>query len=121
MAAGSSKLGFTLVELTVAILVLSVGLLALVATSAVATRMLAEGRRASRVAALASQRMAMLSCSAVDGAAADGPYMVTWTVSGVEGGAGAGAGAGAARVRVAVGWPIPSGVRADSFSTLIPC
>ncbi len=115
MTAGSSKLGFTLVELTVAVLVLSVGLLALVATSAVATRMLAEGRRASRVAALAAQQMAMLSCTAVDGAAADGPYTVTWTVSEVEGGA------GVARVRVAVGWPTTSGVRADSFSTLIPC
>ncbi len=113
MAAGSSKLGFTLVELTVAVLVLSVGLLALVATSAVATRMLAEGRRASQVAALAAQRMAMLSCTAVGGAAADGPYTVTWTVSEVEG--------GAARVRVAVGWPTSNGVRADSFSTLIPC
>ncbi len=86
MAAGSSRLGFTLVELMVAVLVLSVGLLALVATSAVATRMLAEGRRASRVAALAAQRMAMLSCTAVGGAAADGPYTVTWTVSEVEGG-----------------------------------
>jgi prepilin-type N-terminal cleavage/methylation domain-containing protein len=52
--------GFTLVEVMIAIVVLTVGLLGLVTSSAMATRMIARGQRSAIAATFASQRFERL-------------------------------------------------------------
>jgi prepilin-type N-terminal cleavage/methylation domain-containing protein len=52
--------GFTIVEVIVAILVLTVGILALSGTSALVTRMIARGNRAAKAASFAAERMEVL-------------------------------------------------------------
>lgn len=52
--------GFTLVELLVALTILSVGLLGLVVTSALVTRMIGRGQRSANAALFASRRLERL-------------------------------------------------------------
>jgi type IV pilus assembly protein PilV len=52
--------GFTLVEVLVAIVILSVGLIALAGSSAMVTRMIGRGKAETHVAQAASQRLEML-------------------------------------------------------------
>jgi prepilin-type N-terminal cleavage/methylation domain-containing protein len=59
-----SRIGFTLVEVLVAVLVLGVGILALVGTSAGVTRMIGRGRVETRAAQAASRRMEALRLAA---------------------------------------------------------
>lgn len=59
-----SDSGFTLVEVLVAIVVLTIGLIALVGTSAMVTRMIARGKVETRVAQAASRRMETLRLAA---------------------------------------------------------
>lgn len=56
--------GFTLVELMVAVVVLGVGLLGLLSTTATVTRMIARGRRAALAATFAEQRLERLRLTA---------------------------------------------------------
>lgn len=114
---GAAKRGFTLVEVVVALLILSVGLLALGATAGIATRMVAQGRRASRVAVLAARRVEMLRsgrCAAMrSGTERHDRFKVTWTVSIAQG--------TTRSIRVVVVSPTSGGLRADSFWAVIPC
>jgi len=59
-----SRLGFTLTEVLVAVLVLGVGIVALVGTSATVTRMIGLGKVETRAAQAASRRMETLRLSA---------------------------------------------------------
>ncbi len=59
-----SPLGFTLIEVLVAILVLGVGIIALVGTSAGVTRMIGRGKIETRAAQAASNRMETLRLAA---------------------------------------------------------
>ncbi len=52
--------GFTLVEVIIAIIVLTVGLLGLVTSAALVTRMIARGQRAAAAATFAAQRLERL-------------------------------------------------------------
>jgi prepilin-type N-terminal cleavage/methylation domain-containing protein len=52
--------GFTLVEVIIAIIVLTVGLLGLVTTAALVTRMIARGQRSAVAATFAAQRLEQL-------------------------------------------------------------
>lgn len=52
--------GFTIVEIIIAILVLTVGLLGLVSTAALVTRMIARGQRSADASAFASRRLERL-------------------------------------------------------------
>lgn len=61
---GRSRLGFTLVEVLVAILVLCAGIIPLVGTSAGVTRMIGRGRMETRAALAASSRMEALRVAA---------------------------------------------------------
>jgi prepilin-type N-terminal cleavage/methylation domain-containing protein len=64
-----AKCGFTLVELLIAILVLTVGLLGLAGTAVLVSRMVARGQRAAAQAAFAARRLEMLratACTAQD-------------------------------------------------------
>ena len=61
------KSGFTIIEIIIAIMVLTVGLLALVTTAALVTRMIARGQRsavASMYAAQRAERMRPSACIA---------------------------------------------------------
>jgi prepilin-type N-terminal cleavage/methylation domain-containing protein len=59
----SRERGFTLVEIIIAILVLTVGLLALMSTSAYVTRMIGRGQRSAVAATHAGQRLEQLRVS----------------------------------------------------------
>jgi prepilin-type N-terminal cleavage/methylation domain-containing protein len=59
----NSKRGFTIIEVLVAIVVLTVGLLGLVTTAALVTRMIGRGQRSSVAATFAAQRMERLRVS----------------------------------------------------------
>ncbi|HYT72387.1 MAG TPA: prepilin-type N-terminal cleavage/methylation domain-containing protein [Gemmatimonadales bacterium] len=52
--------GFTIVEVIIAILILTVGILGLVTTAALVTRMIARGQRSATAATYAAQRMEKL-------------------------------------------------------------
>ena len=60
----NSNSGFTLVEVIVAIVVLSVGVIALAGSTAMVTRMIGRGKVDTRVAQVASSRIASLRLSA---------------------------------------------------------
>jgi prepilin-type N-terminal cleavage/methylation domain-containing protein len=65
-----TRSGFTIVELLVAIVILSVGLLAMVGTSSMTTRTLGKSRRVDFGAAFAGRRLEMLRANACANAAA---------------------------------------------------
>ena len=56
----NNERGFTLVEIIIAIVVLTVGLLGLVSTAALVTRMIARGQRSAVASTFAAQRMELL-------------------------------------------------------------
>ena len=60
--------GFTIVEVIIAIVVLTVGLLGLVTTAALVTRMIGQGQRSAVAATFASQRLERLRVTACDAA-----------------------------------------------------
>jgi len=53
----NNRHGFTIIEVIIAIIVLTVGLLGLVTTAALVTRMIARGQRSAMAATFAAQRM----------------------------------------------------------------
>jgi prepilin-type N-terminal cleavage/methylation domain-containing protein len=77
--------GFSLVEVVVAILILTVGVLGLAASAGAITKLTAEGGRAGGAAAAADTRFEILrgtSCASMtNGSATSGKYTVTWTVT----------------------------------------
>lgn len=86
----NGKRGFTIVEVLVAIVVLTVGLLGLVTTAALVTRMIGRGQRAAVAATFAAQRMERLrvtGCTSQTGGAdtlrRGGSWLAinTWTFS----------------------------------------
>jgi len=60
----TSERGFTIVEVIVAIMVLTVGLLGLVTTAALVTRMIGQGQRSAVAGTFAAQRMERLRTAA---------------------------------------------------------
>lgn len=108
--------GFTLVEVLVAIVLLTVGLLGLLAGTAAAWRLVGQGWRDTRAEALGAQRLEALramGCGVGGGAAAEGPYTVSWTSDPLA--------VPLARIVVVVTSPTPRGSHADTFATVIPC
>ncbi len=77
--------GFTLVELVVAVLVLTVGVLALAGTAAAVTRMVGWGQRLSGSAIAAQSRLEALragGCGSLgSGRDSVGPYRLQWSVT----------------------------------------
>ncbi|MGH7521175.1 MAG: prepilin-type N-terminal cleavage/methylation domain-containing protein [Gemmatimonadales bacterium] len=60
----SNESGFTIIEIIIAIIVLTVGILGLVSTAALVTRMIGRGRVSEGAAIFATQRMEQLRASA---------------------------------------------------------
>jgi Tfp pilus assembly protein PilV len=83
--------GFTIIEIIIAIIVLTVGILGMVTTAALVTRMIARGQRSASAAAFAQRRMELLRagvCTAVPANASDTLYrgsswiaINTWTTT----------------------------------------
>jgi prepilin-type N-terminal cleavage/methylation domain-containing protein len=119
----TNQRGFTIIEILVAITILSVGLLSLAAGSGAVYRMLGQGKRATRAGAMALGRMEILRrtanstnprCTSLASGTASyaGSVSESWTVSG----------SGNLRsVTVRVTYPTNRGTTADSLSTIIGC
>ena len=110
--------GFTIVEVLVAVMVLAVGILGLVTTAGLVTRMIAQGQRYTRVSTLASERFEILRaqrCPAVGtGTETRDTYIIDWSVADTAGGRGR-------VIAVSVTSPTGRGMRTDSFSTAQLC
>jgi len=110
--------GFTIVEVIIAIIILSVGLLALASSAAVATRMIAQGQRYSEASAMASERFELLRSvpcdSLANGSATADQFTVAWRVTATASGR-------AMLADVAVTSPTGRSNRTDSFRTVILC
>lgn len=84
--------GFTIIEVIVAIILLSIGVLTWVGTSAAVTRMLARGNRAVRASMFTQERVETLASTPcqllANGSAtrANGFYSIAWTVTTAPGG-----------------------------------
>lgn len=115
----TNRRGFTIVEVLVAVMVLTVGLLALVTTAAMTTRMIGQGGRYTRASTLASQRFEILrsrTCTALaDSTQTQGPYTIAWTVTSTNGGK-------SRQIKVTVTSPVGEGkYRTDTFVTTRYC
>lgn len=109
--------GFTIIEIMIAIVILSVGVIGLATTAGLVTRMIAQGQRYSEAAALANRRFEILrsqTCASLaSGTATSGRLTETWTISTV--------GTNGRRFSVKVTSPTGKGFRTDSFSSTRFC
>jgi Tfp pilus assembly protein PilV len=118
----TNRPGFSLLELTIGLLLLDVGVLALAATAAGAVRMAAAGGREGGAALVAAARLEALraspcgpeadSPSASAGSDRAGPYLEEWSVA-PDG--------RTARVDVTVSWVDGRAARAAPFASLLAC
>lgn len=119
----SSSAGFSLVELLIALSVLSIGLMALAGTAGIVARILADSRRRTSVAHLAATRMEMLrraagttapTCTALVDSAAGHPGSIAerWVVNG---------GGQTRTVIDSITFLTPAGDRALVVTTVIAC
>jgi prepilin-type N-terminal cleavage/methylation domain-containing protein len=110
--------GFTIVEVLVAIMILSVGLMGLVTTAGLVTRMIGQGHRFTEASALANERIEVLrsqGCPAAgNGSETRGAYTIAWRVVQLAAPSGRG-------VFVSVQSPTNRGTRTDSFETVHYC
>ncbi len=107
--------GLTLVEIIVACTVLTVGLLALLHTAALTSRMINEAALATEVSAVAREHLEALldnGCGSTSGGDKTIDRLrVSWTAT-----------SGATEwIAVRVRAPTPQGTRVDSFSTALAC
>jgi len=113
-----SERGFTIVEILVAVMILSVGLMGLVTTAGLVTRMIAQGHRYTEASALANERIEILrsqGCPAVaSGSETRGAYTIGWRVTALASPRGRG-------LFVNVQSPTTRGSRTDSFETVHYC
>lgn len=116
----SNERGFSIIEVLVAVLILTVGVLGLASTAALVTRMIGQGQRFSQANALANERFEILRtqrCSAMAaGSGTSGPYSFAWAVDST------GLGVKGRRIRVIVRSPTGAATtRADTFTTIVFC
>ena len=113
-----SERGFTIVEILVAVMILSVGLMGLVTTAGLVTRMIGQGHRSTEASALGSERIEVLraqGCPAAGGGTETrGAYTVTWRVVALPAPKGRG-------ITVSVRSPTTRGTRNDTFETVHFC
>jgi prepilin-type N-terminal cleavage/methylation domain-containing protein len=108
--------GFTLVELLVAIMVLTIGLLALAATAGIVASYVGDGGRltgAAHAARTVLDSLAARGCASLtSGSSSRGTIVVTWTVV---------ADTATATVDLAVGSALRRGRRSDTYQAVVPC
>ena len=120
-----SKRGFTIIEVIIAIIVLTVGVLGLVTTAALVTRMIARGQRSAVASAFASRRLerqriaGCIAAQRVNGA--DTLYRgSTWVATNTW--AYTDAGNQNYRLKIVTTYKtVKNNVRRDSTETTIPC
>jgi prepilin-type N-terminal cleavage/methylation domain-containing protein len=114
----NAERGFTIVEVLVAVMILSVGLMGLVTTAGLVTRMIGQGQRYTEASSLANERIEILrsqGCPAVGtGTETRGAFTISWRVVEVAGGKGRG-------FTIAVQSPTTRGTRTDNFETVQFC
>ena len=115
---GSS--GFTVIEVLVAVLVISVGLLALAGSSSAVARMLAGGRQTTLAVEAAERRLEELRRAAAPACPAPGSGAVTGSV-GIAERWDVVAGSGTALLRVIVSRHTSHGQVTDTLATAIAC
>jgi type IV pilus modification protein PilV len=123
----NNRSGFTLIEVMVAMIILTVGVLGLISTSALVTRMIGRGNMTTKATQLAQTRLEILrqqalstspSCSTLGSSGtATGPSGMSeaWTVT---------TPAGITSLRefsVTVTYPITSGTRTATMKTQVRC
>lgn len=108
--------GFTLVELMVSIVVLTVGMLGMAGTTAVMTRQIGGGSQMALAASTAQTRFEILrsgSCTtATGGTASSRGIAEVWTVTTLS---------RAVEVTDTVTFTTPRGSRSHAYRTMIPC
>ncbi len=110
--------GFTIIEVMVAMLILTVGLLAMASTAGLVTRMIGQSKRFEAAAELAAERSEIIvadtACPSLgSGSATSGPNTVAWSVTAFGRGE---------QIQVIVNWPLSAGnTRADTFHTVYSC
>ena len=118
--------GFTLIEVMVAIVILAVGVLGMLTTSSLVTRMIGRGKLTTRAAQVAETRLEILrqqalsstpSCSTLgaSGTATTSGLTEVWTVT---------TPVTSTKLRqfsVTVTYPVTSGTRTATVSTIIRC
>ena len=125
MKTQTNERGFTIIEIIIAIIVLTVGLLGLVSTAALVTRMIARGQRSANAAAFAARRLERLrpaACiTAQRVAGSDTLYRgTTWVAINTWAFTDAGNNTYQLKIRT-TSKTIQNRVRADSTETTIPC
>lgn len=114
----TSQRGFTIVEVLVAVMILSVGLMGLVTTAGLVTRMIAQGHRSTEAATLANERIELLraqGCPAATSASETrGAYTVAWRVVAMPSPKGR-------AIQVSVRSPTGRSTRTDNFQTVHFC
>lgn len=111
--------GFTIIEVLIAIVVLTVGVMAMVTTAALTTRMVTQGQIDTEATALASQQFEVLrrqgcpTAGATGGPTLIGPYTVSWTA--------AASGTVGRRISVDVVQPTMRGPITRTYSTTFFC
>ncbi|HEU5048776.1 MAG TPA: prepilin-type N-terminal cleavage/methylation domain-containing protein [Gemmatimonadales bacterium] len=120
----SNRKGFTVVEVLVATMVLGVGILALVGSSTVVTRMIGEGKRSMNATQLAQQRMETMRQTAMStdpqctnlnaqtGTATVGTTVVQWQVT---------VGVGTRTLLARAIYPDGRGVDTVTLNTILGC
>ena len=114
----TSERGFTIVEVLVAVMILSVGLMGLVTTAGLVTRMIAQGQRSTEAATLANERIELLRAqgcpAAATGSETRGAYTINWRVVAMASPKGR-------TIQVRVVSPTGRGTRSDNFQTVHFC
>ena len=115
-ASRRNRRGFTLVELMVAMMLFSVGLLALASTSAVVVRQMGDAGNMSVAATVAQARIERLrtancAVAATDSAVQRG-VMATWVVTPMT---------RSAQIDVTVRYNTRQGARTQSYRSMLPC
>jgi len=114
----NNRSGFTIVEVLVAVMILTVGILGLATTAGLVTRMISQGQRYTEASTLANERFEILRgerCPAVaSGSETRDAYSIAWTVTNVNGGR-------AREIAVTVTSPTGRGNRTDAFTTTKVC
>lgn len=99
----------TIVEVLVALLVLTAGLIGTVSAAAGAARLIAQGARHTRLAAASASLLEELrdaGCTVADGARVVRPFRFRWTVRRAP---------GIAEIHLTASWAVPAGASQAAF------